>query len=250
MARPFHDVHTLSSWAWVLAVVVCPLQAQTLGAPSAAPVLMLPSSAQLVYDVHGRAKGLPYRGSARLHWTLEGPRYSARLQLKGFLLGTRTQSSDGAWSSTELQPQHFVDDGRRPRRTSFDWAQQKQLYQRGSEPPEQFALPPHTQDRLSVLMQLGWVMARLGAPPAPDTLFSLPVAGFGAAQIWTFRYTGIEALDLPAGTLTTWKLERRPREAGDTSMELWLSPELGHLPARLRLTEADGDMIDQRLKSR
>jgi len=33
-------------------------------------------------------------------------------------------------------------------------------------------------------------------------------------------------------------------------MEVWFSPELGHLPARLRLTEPDGDVIDQRLKSR
>jgi hypothetical protein len=39
---------------------------------------------------------------------------------------------------------------------------------------------------------------------------------------------------------------RNPRREFDQRVELWLAPALGYLPARIRITEANGDYIDQK----
>jgi hypothetical protein len=234
-------------WAWVclcfLACAALPLRAQTT-----AP--LVPASAQWNYDVNGRAKGLPYRASATLQWAHDGQRYQARMQFKALFVGTRTQTSEGVWSATGLQPLQFVDESRRTRRTTFVWAQQHYRYERADRAPATHPLVPDTQDRLSLFFHLGQRLALGRAVPANDTVFTVPVAGAGGVQPWQFRFVGTETLSLPAGAFVAWKLERRPREADDTAMELWFSPETGFLPLRLRLTEPDGDAIDQRLASR
>jgi hypothetical protein len=234
-------------WAWLclglLACCALPLRAQTT-----AP--LLPASAQWTYDVSGRAKGLPYRASATLHWAHDGRRYQARMQFKALLVGTRTQTSEGAWTVTGLQPHLFVDESRRTRRSTFAWTQQQYRYERADRPPATFPLEPDTQDRLSLFFHLGQSLARRGAAPAGGTVLTVPVAGSSGVQQWQFRFAGTETLALPAGAFVVWKLERRPREAGDTAMELWFSPESGFLPVRLRLTESDGDEMDQRLAVR
>ena len=38
---------------------------------------------------------------------------------------------------------------------------------------------------------------------------------------------------------------RNPRQAYDQKVEVWLAPQLGYLPARIRITETNGDSIDQ-----
>jgi hypothetical protein len=42
---------------------------------------------------------------------------------------------------------------------------------------------------------------------------------------------------------------RHPRKEYDTRVELWLARTLDYLPARLRITQANGDVADQQLKS-
>ena len=51
-------------------------------------------------------------------------------------------------------------------------------------------------------------------------------------------------LELPVGALPTLRLERLPRHNGDQKAELWLSPALGYLPVRIRLTQGNGDFAD------
>ncbi|MNY77593.1 hypothetical protein D3C86_2175560 [compost metagenome] len=45
------------------------------------------------------------------------------------------------------------------------------------------------------------------------------------------------------------RLERLPRHAGDQQGMLWLAPSLGYLPARIRLTQGNGDFADLRLQA-
>jgi hypothetical protein len=73
--------------------------------------------------------------------------------------------------------------------------------------------------------------------------------GSNDAERWTFRVHETETLELPLGALPALRLERLPRHAGDQQATLWLAPSLGYLPARIRLTQANGDFADLRLQA-
>ena len=108
---------------------------------------------------------------------------------------------------------------------------------------------PGTQDRLSVFFQLAaWLNAR------PDGLregerLSLPVAGTGGADQWQLLVRAQEPLDLPAGRWDTLRVEVLPQKTFDQRIELWLAPRLDHLPVRIRITQSNGDVVDQQLSA-
>ena len=76
------------------------------------------------------------------------------------------------------------------------------------------------------------------------------MAGSSTVESWAFDYLGSEELSLPAGLITAWRFERQSHGPGETAVELWLAPELGLLPVRLRLSQDNGDSVDQRLSGR
>ena len=43
------------------------------------------------------------------------------------------------------------------------------------------------------------------------------------------------------------KLTRKPRREYDQKVEIWYAPALGYLPVRNRITQQNGDFIDQQL---
>jgi hypothetical protein len=44
------------------------------------------------------------------------------------------------------------------------------------------------------------------------------------------------------------QLQRLPRRDYDQKAQLWLAPELGYLPVRIRITEANGDFVELNLR--
>ena len=76
--------------------------------------------------------------------------------------------------------------------------------------------------------------------------FLVQVVGPRAADIWVIGVVGEERLTLPGGELATLKLVRNPSREFDQRLELWMAPSLGYLPARLRITETNGDYVDQK----
>ena len=108
-----------------------------------------------------------------------------------------------------------------------------------------------TQDRLSVFIQLGALLAAAPERYPPGTRISLATVSARAADVWAFTVEDEEALHLPAGTISARKLQRLPRREHehDQKAELWLAPALGYLPVRIRITQANGDFADLRLRS-
>ena len=47
--------------------------------------------------------------------------------------------------------------------------------------------------------------------------------------------------------MPTLKLTRKPRKEFDQKVEIWFAPSLGYLPVRNRITQPNGDFIDQQL---
>ena len=72
-------------------------------------------------------------------------------------------------------------------------------------------------------------------------------ASSASISVWTFVVEGEEAINLPAGDLTALKLSRKPRGEYDQKVEIWLSPSLGYLPVRSKITQSNGDFVDQQL---
>ena len=199
---------------------------------------------RLVYELAGQSKGLHYGADAVLDWHQDGSSYQAMLEISAFLLGSRSQTSSGRIGVQGLLPERFVDRARRERVTEFDHLAGQVRTGAGDSAT---AMPDGTQDRLSVFIQLAVRLASLEQPPRMGDSWTLPVAASRAIEPWTFDWRGTEALELPGGRITSWHLVRQARQPGETRVDIWLAPGLGFLPARLRLQQANGDSMDQRL---
>lgn len=207
---------------------------------------LLPGNRWLRYDVTGQAKGLNYSASGEIRWQANDGRYQADLKISAFLLGSRSQQSTGRLTDTGLVPERFADKSRSERAAHFEPEQGRIRFSNNA--PDAPWLPG-TQDRLSVFFQLAaWLNAR------PDSLregqrLSLPVAGTGGADQWHLLVQTQEPLDLPAGRWDTLRVEVLPQKTFDQRVELWLAPKLDHLPVRIRITQGNGDVVDQQLSA-
>ncbi|MFM6986545.1 MAG: DUF3108 domain-containing protein [Hydrogenophaga sp.] len=222
--------------------VSAPQGPDTLSLPPSTP----PSSTTLLYELGGQVRGMHYTAEAQLHWHTDGERYEAELSIRAFLVGSRVQSSRGRVGPEGVMPERFGDRRRSSEKaTHFDAPSQRIRF--SSNAPDAPMLPG-AQDRLSVFLQLaGLLQARPQAYPEGSHL-DLQVAGSGSADLWRFTVGPIQMLDLPAGQVSARKLVREPRREHDSRVEVWLAPDLQHLPVRIRLSEADGGQIDQRLR--
>jgi hypothetical protein len=78
---------------------------------------------------------------------------------------------------------------------------------------------------------------------------SFQVVSAKQAEVWTFAVQGTEAIKLPLGDMDSLKLQRLPRKEYDQKIDIWLSPMHGYLPARIRIIQANGDVIEETLQS-
>ena len=227
-------------------VNITPPGAGTEQAPQKAPPpARLPPPTRLAFDVSGQAKKFAYNARAELLWQHEGNRYEARQEISAFLVGTRTQRSVGAITAQGLLPERFSDKSRSEQAAHFDYAQGRITF---SANTPQAPASPGVQDRLSVFIQLGALLAADPGRFVPGTQITLTTVSARSADRWTFTIEGPETLDLPLGATPTLKLQRLPRKDYDQKAELWVAPSLGYLPVRIKLTQANGDFADLQLR--
>ena len=214
--------------------------------PVAAVALTLPGSVRLLYKTVALDKGIPWNVSGELMWLQDGATYDARLEYSLFNL-RKVYSSKGRISSEGLLPTRYSDKFRSSEVAAhFERDKQKVVF--SANTPE-VPLLNGMQDQLSVFVQLGAMLA--GAPgkyPA-GTQLSFETIGPRHPDTWVFEVQGEEMLSLPGGELATVKLVRAARREFDRTDELWLAPKLGYLPVRIKLTERNGDFIDQQWRA-
>jgi hypothetical protein len=199
----------------------------------------LPGSIQLNYQVN--ANKFPYSLNSELLWQQDGSSYSARLAFKAFGQ-SRVQTSRGQIGSRGLEPARFSDKYRSEVAAHFVRDQGKVTF--SANTPD-VPLLAGAQDRLSILIQLaGLIGSAPGNYPVATTI-AIQTIGPRDADTWLFTVGETETLKLPGGSQETLKLVRNPRQEFDQKVELWLAPGLGYLPARVRITEPNGDFIDQ-----
>ena len=195
---------------------------------------------RLKYDVKGNK--FPYSLSAELLWQHDGASYNTRLAFSAGFLSVLSQTSSGQITDQGLAPARFADKKRSEVAAHFVREQGKISFSANTPDAPLLA---GAQDRLSILLQLGAMLAAEPAAFPEASTVTVQIVGPRDAAIWLFTVGAEETLTLPGGQQSALKLLRNPREAYDQKVELWLAPAMGYLPVRLRITDANGDFVDQ-----
>lgn len=203
------------------------------------PGAKLPAPVRLKYQVE--ANKFPFSLNAELLWQHDGTAYNAQLAFNAFGQ-SRVQTSQGDVGSQGLSPTRFSDKYRAELAAHFNRELGKITF--SANTPDA-SLLAGAQDRLSVLVQLATLIASDPGGYPQATTITLQTAGPREASPWLFTVQAPEQLKLPGGEQTTLKLVRLPRRDYDQKVEVWLAPALDYLPARIRITEHNGDYIDQ-----
>ena len=217
-------------------------------APPAAPQrrYAIPPPVRLKYTIRGEVKGFSYTVYGDLLWQHDDTSYSARLEISHFLLGSRVQTSKGELTPQGLEPLRFGDKVRSEVAAHFERAKGKVSF--SANTPDA-ALQSGAQDQLSVFMQLASMVAGAPAQFAPGTSVTFQAVGPRSSEQWAFVAGTLETLELPGGVIQALKFTREPGADFDSRAEIWLAPQLGYLPVRIRLVQANGDFADQLWKA-
>lgn len=227
----------------------------TTAAPAAPPpprettaqatAFTVPGSVRLKFDVTGQARQQSYQARAELLWLHDGSTYDARLEVSAFLFGSRVQNSSGRIGAQGLAPMRFGDKGRSELAAHFDRSGGRVTF---SANTAEAPLLTGAQDRLSVLLQLASMLAGDPVRYPQATTISVQTVGPRDAEVWLFTVEGEERMRLAGAEHSTLKLTRNPRREFDQKVEAWFAPHLGYLPVRVRITQANGDFVDQQLR--
>jgi hypothetical protein len=197
----------------------------------------------LVYDGRGEERGfIKYAASGELLWAPDGSRYNAHLEISAWGFRVRTWSSKGDLTDGGLQPLRFGD---KPRGAELatHFQREKGIISFSANNPD-VPLQTGAQDKLSAILQLSAIVAGEPARYGSGTAIAFQAADAHRAELWNFKVGALEPLDLPGGLVSALKLSKEPTVEFDQRIEVWLAPELGYLPVRIRITEANGAFAD------
>jgi hypothetical protein len=208
--------------------------------------LRIPGSVTLDFEATGQVGASPQRGVfGELVWLQDGSRYDGRLTLKAVFFTLLNWHSTGRIGPSGLEPERYSE-SRKAEVASHFVRDQGQIVFSNNAPP--VPLLANAQDRMSVMMQLGGLLAASPGNFPAGTRISIQTVGVRDADVWVFVVGDEEKVSLPAGEYTARKLTRTPRRDFDRKLELWLAPAYGYLPVRIKQTEANGDFADAQLR--
>jgi hypothetical protein len=229
--------------------------AEVAGSPGPEPIAETPAAAEyplrrarLVYDLFYltslEANNPTKFGQVTHRWSQDGRTYEVESvgEAVGFLWlvfnGKFVQRSTGAIRADGLHPaQYTLDRGRggRAEVARFDWPEGK-LALAWKDQSLTLALPAAAQDPLSLMHQLYFLRQVPASGP-------LAVATSRKLYRSSFALVGGETLATPLGEVRT--LHFRQQEPNGVATELWADLDRSLLPARVRVTDKKGNVIDQ-----
>ncbi len=212
--------------------------------------LAYPASANLQFDATVLRKGVSVSGGGVLSWRVDGANYELTLQASALFVSLLTESSVGLLSPQGLAPTTYSSKrvGRSEQATHFRREQGK--IQFSNNKPDA-ALLPGAQDRVSVLVQLAGILGGDPENSKAGRRIQMQVAGLDNAELWEFIIEDESGAATPAAAPQAIKLSRSPRSEFDQRLEIWLAPQMGYLPVRIRQSSAtapEQDAIDLKLR--
>jgi hypothetical protein len=208
----------------------------------------VPPSSRLTLELERTdAKGTLWHGIADLSWQLDGSRYTMKFEAGISMLVTRVNllalASEGAIGEAGFAPQLATEKrrGKAQTATHFNRDHGKITF---SASQDSFPLDGGAQDKATLPLQLA-AIAR--ADPAQfDGGIEITVGEDRRASIYRFTVVGQEEIETGLGKLATWHLMRPPKPGSYNSrLDVWLAPEQGWYPVRIRNTEANGAVTTQ-----
>jgi hypothetical protein len=188
----------------------------------------MPPAMTLRYEVQ---RGMLH-GTGDLAWRPQGEHYALALEFKVGGLTILSQVSSGGFDAAGIAPLRFTDQRLRRAATAanFQRAAGKISYSGSSK---EFPLRPGAQDRLSWMVQLAAIVAAEPRLATPDAKVVMAVTGSHAdLGVWVFRCVGPDTVAARGGSVDAIKFVREPREAYDTTVQVWLDPRHHDLPVR------------------
>jgi hypothetical protein len=204
--------------------------------PSLAVPLQYPPNRELEYEVRRVQRGQSFSGTGQLSWKHNGSEYELLLESSSLGISVATQRSTGVLDAMGLAPERFSDKRFNRSEQAAHFRRLQGVVQFSNNKPET-ALLPGMQDRLSVLLQLAGIIG--GNPKRYEIVnrINLPVAGVDGAEWWEVSLEKPLDINVPAANMRAIKLVRKPRHEFDQQLELWLAPEMGYLPIRIRQSD-------------
>ena len=217
-------------------------------APPARPT-DLPPSADLVYKIVARQKGLSLSGDAQVSWTAGEGKYSivteSRAQILGKILENR---SEGAVDAFGLAPAQFSEKRYRKDQTvaTFDRAAKSLSFNTGKE---SYPLAGGEQDRASAQWQLAALARAQPDKFTPGSEWKFFVAGRKNAETWTFKVVKREKITTGLGQLDALHLSKAPpADSKEQHIDLWLAPGRDWYPVQVRFSDEEGEFVEQTIE--
>jgi hypothetical protein len=206
-----------------------------------------PPPAELHYDVAALREGQNWHGKGLFRWETSENRYAIHGEASVTLLFKITVlnvASEGLLLAHGLAPVRYSEKPFRRSLTnthfqheqgkiSFSASQATYPYQGGE------------QDRISTVWQLAGIGRGNPEQFVPGENIELMVAGTRDAETWKIKVIGEEDIATEAGNRRTWHVSRTPRAGShDQTIDIWLGPQEGWHPVKIKYTYANGDWLE------
>lgn len=203
-----------------------------------------PPSVILKYDVEALRKGSMVYGSGKIHWDTDGQTYAIHGEAGVLFFSLLDFESQGIIDEHGVSPVLYTQKRFRKSATNTHFHRERNLISFSASTLSYPRLGGE-QDRASLI----WQLAAIGyADPAqffPGGDFSLLVAGVRDLQNWEIKVLTQEEVETGAGKLMAWRVARIPPHGSyEQKLDIWLAPELGWYPVKLRHTDYNGEYLD------
>lgn len=240
-------------------LLIASLLAATLSPAMAAdepvdhPVIKRPyklaPSADLVYSIKARQRGIALSGESVSNWRAGDGKYSLLAETKAALFGKiLEQRSEGAIDDFGLAPAQFVEKRFRKEAatTTFKRDSKTIVF---SEGDDSYPLKGGEQDRNSTIWQLVSIARATPEKFTPGSEWSFFVAGRRDAEPWTFKVVKQETVATGQGLVEAVHLTKAPPpDKKGQQVDLWLAPSLEWYPVKVTFADEDGDYVEQTLQ--
>lgn len=211
--------------------------------------ITLPPSADINYDLKAQIKGVPLSGTALIQWQGNRNKYRLLYETRTALTGSlMLEISEGTLDAYGIAPEIFSTKRFRRDQVTINFDRQtKQVNFPGNGPNH--VLQGGEQDRISVLWQLLSIGRAAPERLSPGAVWECNVVGQHDSESWVFEVKETKRIRTALGGLDVLHVTRTaPKNAKTPQMDVWFAPSLDWLPVRIRLSEDNGDYIEQNIE--
>ncbi len=206
-----------------------------------------PPSVELKYKTEAMHKGSAIYGASSIRWIKSDNRYLIQGETRALFFSLLNFTSEGLIDSYGVSPVRYSEKRFRKSETNTHFHRERNTIS-FSASTASYPRQGGEQDRASIIWQLVGIGLGNKENISPGAYLNFVVAGDKNADVWHIQVIDNEPIRVNEKYLNAWHLIRLPHpDSYDQKLEIWLAPQQGWLPVRLRTTEKNGDTVDMSL---